>query len=247
MNWVLVIFAVVALAAAGGLLWWRRRVGEELRLMAATPTSKAAEVARLAPGTVVEVKGTLRCTGPLTAELSKQSCVYFKSEIQREVVYYENDSQGKRQRKIRTESVQSNTRFAPCAVEDASGRVAINLDGADIEGQQQVVNQREAEARSAAAVLVSAALSGTDSSTLIYTETILPADIPVYVLGEVTAGNAIGKPAAGSKNRVFVVSTKSEEERSKDLGSTMTWQLVAGVLLVVVAAVLVFFAMRSAG
>src|SRR5262249_59526645 len=152
MNWVVVMGAVVALAAAGGLLWWRRRVGEELRLMAATPTSKAAEVARLAPGTVVEVKGTLRCTGPLTAELSKQSCVYFKSEIQREVVYYENDSQGKRQRKTRTESVQSNTRFAPCAVEDASGRVAINLDGADIEGQQQVVNQREPEARRPAAL-----------------------------------------------------------------------------------------------
>jgi len=142
---------------------------------------------------------------------------------------------------------QSNTRFAPCTVEDASGRVAINLDGAEIDGQQQVINRREVETRSGAAVLVTAALGGTDSSTLIYTETILPADIPVYVLGEVTAGKAIGKPASGSKNRVFVVSTKSEEERSKDLGSTMTWQLVVGVLLAVVAAVLVFFAMRSAG
>src|SRR5262249_50258373 len=153
-------------------------------------------------------------------ELSKQPCVYFKSEIQREVVYYEDDSQGKRQRKTRTESVQSNTRFAPCTVEDASGRVAIKLDGADIDGQQQAVNRREAEARSAAPVPATAALGGTGSSTLIYPEMILPADIPVYVLGEVTAGKAIGKPASGSKHRVFVVSTKSEEERSKDLGST---------------------------
>src|SRR5262249_16021495 len=247
MNWVLVIFAVVALAAAGGLLWWRRRVGEELRLMAATPTSKAADVARLVPGTVVEVKGTLRCTGPLTAEFSKQPCVYFKSEIQREVVYYEDDSQGKRQRKTRTESVHSNTRFAPCTVEDASGRVAINLAGAEIDGQQQVINRREAERGRAGGGVVTAGLGVTVSSTLIYTEAILPTDIPVYVLGELSAGKAIGKPASGSNNRVFVVSTKSEEERSKDLGSTMTWQLVVGVLLVVLAALLVFFAMRSAG
>ena len=56
-----------------------------------------------------------------------------------------------------------------------------------------------------------------NSNTLLYTETILPKDIPVYVLGEVQADRSIGKPAAGSKNRVFVVSQKSEEERTKAL------------------------------
>lgn len=246
MNWVLVVFAVIALAVAGGLFWWRRRVGRELGLMAATPTTKAAEVARLAPGAVTEVKGTLRCAGPLTSEFSKQPCAYFKAEIQREVVYYARDSQGKRERQTRTESVHSNIRFAPCIVEDDSGRVAINLEGAEVEGQQ-VVNRREAEPQSVAATVVSViALGGADSSPLVHTETILPLDVPVYALGEVAPDHAIGKPAAGSKNRVFVVSTKSEEQRSKDLGSTMTWLLVIAILLVAAAAVLAFFAIRSA-
>jgi hypothetical protein len=246
MNWVLVIFAAVTLAAGAGLLWWRKRVGQEIGLMAATPTSKAAEVARLAPGTVAEVKGTLRCATPLIAEFSKQACAYFKSDVRREVVYYETDSQGKRERKTRTENLQSSTRFAPCVVEDDSGQVAIHLDAADIEGQQEVVNRREPEPQSLAAAVVGIAIGGTsDSATRIYTETILATNIPIYVLGEVAADRGIGKPAANSKNRVFVVSTKSEEERSKSLGSSMTWLLVFAVLFFAAAAVLAFFAIQS--
>src|SRR6266508_2061784 len=248
MNWGLFIFAVVMLAAGGSLLWWRKRVGQEIALMAATPTSKTAEVAKLAPGTVAEVKGMLRCAAPLTAELSKQACVFFKSDVQREVVYYQTDSQGKRERKTRTENLQSSTRFAPCLVEDDSGQVAIYLDGADIEGQQEVVNRREPEPQNLAATMVGIAIGGgADSATRIYTETILATNIPIYVLGEVAADHGIGKPAANSKNRVFVVSTKSEEERSKSLGSSMTWILVFAVLCFAAAAALAFFAIKAAG
>src|SRR5262245_12089607 len=99
MNWGLFIFAVIMAAVGAGLLWWRKRVGQESAVMASTPTSKAAEVARLTPGTMAEVKGMLRCAAPLTAELSKEACVYFKSDVQREVVYYQTDSQNKRERK----------------------------------------------------------------------------------------------------------------------------------------------------
>ena len=43
-------------------------------------------------------------------------------------------------------------------------------------------------------------------------------------------GGTIGKPAKGSANKTFVISHKSEEERAKDLGSTMTmafWVAIA--------------------
>src|SRR5262249_22787936 len=246
MNWPLMIFAAVMLAVGGGLLWWRKRVGQEISLMAATPTSKAADVAKLAPGTVAEVIGTLRSAAPLAAEFSKEACVYFKSEVRREVVYYETDSQGKRERKTRTENLQSNTRFAPCTVEDASGQVAIHLDGAEIEGEQQVVNRREPEPQSLAAAVVGIAIGGaTHSATRICTESILSANVPTYVLGEVAADHGIGKPAAHSKNRVFVVSTKSKEERSKSLGSSMTWLLVFAVLSFAAAAALAIFALKA--
>jgi hypothetical protein len=244
MVWVIAVFAVIAFAAAGGLFWWRQRVGQEIALMAATPTSKATEVARLAPGTAVEVKGTLRCTELLTAELSKQACVYFKSLIQRETAYYAHDSQGKRERKTRTETVQSNTRFAPCQVEDESGKVAVDLEGADVEGRQ-VVDRREAEQQSLGSTVVGIALGSNESSTLVYTETVLPQDIPIYVLGEVQADHSIGKPEANSKNRIFVVSSKSEEQRSKDLRSSMLWMLVGTVVLAAIAVGLTIWAFKT--
>jgi len=244
MVWVLGILAALALAGAGGCLWYRQRLGQEIAVMAAIETSKASEVARLAPGTAVEVKGTLRCASPLVAEFSQTRCAYHKSEIQREVVEYRRGSDGKDERHTRTEPVHSNTRHARCTVEDTSGAVALNLEGADVEGEQ-VVNRREAEQRGVAAVLVNVALGGGGSATLIYTETILAHDIPIYVLGEVLADRSIGRPAANSRNRVFVVSRKSEEERSKHLRSTMTWLLVGAVALIAVAAVLGYFAIRA--
>ena len=60
----------------------------------------------------------------------------------------------------------------------------------------------------------------------------LGVDTPAYVLGEVHAGGMVGKPAKGSANKTFVVSYKSEEERAKDLGSTMTFAYVVGDRLV---------------
>jgi hypothetical protein len=230
MNWVLVIFGVIALLIAAGCLWYRRKEGQERALMAATPTSKAAEVAALAPGTVVETKGTLRCGAPLTAEFSQQSCVYFKAEIQREETYYTRDTSGKEQRQTRTTPIHSNIRYAPCVVFDESGQVALHLDGAEIEGQL-VVNRRETENQGLAMSVINLTSGRNQHATLITTETILEPDIPIYVLGEVQADRTIGRPASGSKNKVFVVSQKSEEQRDKDLGRSMMWLLVASVVL----------------
>ena len=59
--------------------------------MAALETSGAGSIATMAPGTLVEVKGTLRVRTPLIAEFSRQPAAYYKSEIEREETYYERD------------------------------------------------------------------------------------------------------------------------------------------------------------
>src|SRR4051812_12445119 len=151
--------------------------------MAATQTSKASDVAKLAPGTIVEVKGNLRCQAPLKGEFSQETCAYFWAKTDREEVYYERDSQGRNERKTRTQTIHSNIRFAPCLVQDQSGAVALNVDGAEVEGEQ-VVNRREREQQGVTSVLVSLATGG-GGGDLIHTETILRLDIPIYVLGEV--------------------------------------------------------------
>jgi hypothetical protein len=66
----------------------------------------------------------------------------------------------------------------------------------------------------------------------------------VYVLGEVQQGGLIGQPASGSKNKTFVISHKSEEERVKSLTSTTRWLLAIGIILLVAAVVLAGFGVK---
>ena len=235
MNLVLGICAAVAAAIGLGLLWWRSRVGKEIALMASFETSGAGSVAQMAPGSAVEVKGTLRVRTPLTAEFSQQPCAYFKAEIEREEVYYERDSQGRDQRKTRTTTVYSNMKYGQCLVEDQTGRVGIDFDGATIEAVQ-TMNEPTA-APSSGTGLIGGVLSAlaNSNSTYMRKESILAPDIPIYVLGEVQQGGLIGKPAKGSKHKTFVISHKSEEERTKSLTSTTRWLLAIALILLALA------------
>jgi hypothetical protein len=236
MNLVLGICAAVAAFVAVGLLWWRSRVGQEIALMASLETSGAGSIGQLAPGTMVEVKGTLRVRSPLVAEFSQRPCAYFKSEIEREEVYYERDSQGRDQRKTRTTTVYSNMKYGQCLVEDQTGRVGLDFDGANVEAVQ-TMNEPTAAPTSGNGLMGSVLSALVSSrSTYMRKESILAPDIPIYVLGEVQEGGLVGKPGNGSKNKTFIISHKSEEERTKSLSSTSRWLLVIAIILLVLAA-----------
>ena len=58
---ILLLFAVIFLVAGGALLYLRNKNKQKATLMGQTGTSGAS---RLAPGTLVEVKGTVRCEEP---------------------------------------------------------------------------------------------------------------------------------------------------------------------------------------
>jgi hypothetical protein len=74
-----------------------------------------------------------------------------------------------------------------------------------------------------------------------YTESILPVNESVYVLGTVQEGGGVGAPQFGEKGHRFVVSHRSEEAHTQSLGKTALWlglggaaSLVLGVVLLVV-------------
>jgi hypothetical protein len=241
----LAIAALIAAAIGGGLLWHRRTVGRELGLMTATQASGAGGVASLAPGTIVAVKGTLRVRQPLQAEFSQKPCAYFIAQIERTETYYERDSQGREERRTRTSIVHNNVRYGSCLIEDTTGRVGIDFAGANVEAIE-TVNEPTMPPAAASGIMggLMSALSNS-SSTYRRKESILPPDIPIYVLGEVHEGGLIGAPVAGSKNKVFVISHKSEEEREKSLASTMRWLLISAIVLLVVAAGLAVWAVKE--
>ena len=71
-----------------------------------------------------------------------------------------------------------------------------------------------------------------------YTESILPVDAPVYVLGTVQGGGGIGASPPGDAGQRFVVSHRSEEALGQSLGRTVLWLGVGGVAALVVGLIL---------
>lgn len=226
-------FAVASgIAALLGLvcLWFCKKYRDETALMAATPTSRACDVATLAPGTVVEVKGTIRCAAPLSGEFSKQACVYSKSEIERKEVRWKD---GKRETHYVTE--RSTERHAPFHVEDASGRVPVRGEGASVEAVQ--VYNENANTTTESVVSTVLSLTGQGSYERRYKESILAPDIPVYVLGTVLDGGVIGAAPHGAKIKDFIVTYKSEEERTRSSARAAIFLLITGLVLFVAAVV----------
>ena len=240
MNILLAVFAAIAAIIGLLLLWWRSRVARELNVMTTVEVSGAGTVATQPPGQVVEVAGTLRVRTPLTAEFSQKPCAYFKAEIEREEVYYERNSDGREERRTRTTTVYTNTKYGQCLVEDASGKVGIDFDGADVEAVQTVKEPCAPPGQGQTSGIIGGVLSVLSNSNSSYTrkESILEADIPVFVLGEVQQGGLIGKPAKGSKNKIFVISHKSKEERTTSLTKKARWLLIFMVLFLGAAAAL---------
>jgi hypothetical protein len=249
MNILLAVFAAIAAIIGLALLWWRWRVSRELTVMTSVEVSGAGAVAALPPGQVIEVAGTLRVRTPLTAEFSQKPCAYFIAEIEREEVYYERNSDGRQERRTRTTTVYTNMKYGQCLIEDPSGKVGIDFDGAAVEAIQTVKEPTAAPGQGGASGIIGGVLSALSSTNSTYTrkESILPPDIPVFVLGEVQANGLIGKPAKGSKNKIFVISHKSKEERTTSLTKTARWLLISVILFLGAAAVLLIWSVAKGG
>jgi hypothetical protein len=237
---ILLLFAVIFLVAGIVLLYFRNKNKQKADLMGQTETSGASDVSGLAPGTLVEVKGTLRCEEPLSSEMAGEKCAYYSSKVIREYMErdYDDDDVGSDRR---SEVVAHNEQFAPFVVEDSTGTVAVNAEGAEMDAKQ-VVNRFE---RNTGSEGPSISLGGTTihlgggERTLgyRYTETILPVDAPVYVLGTVQQGGGIGTPS-GDEGHRFIVSHRSEEALGQSVGKTVLWLGVGGIASIVVGVVL---------
>jgi hypothetical protein len=239
---ILLLFAVIFLVAGGALLYFRNKNKHKAALMGQTETSDARDASGLAPGTLVEVKGTLRCDEPLTSEMASERCAYYSSTVTREYLERDHDDDDDVGSDRRSEVVAHNEQFAPFAVEDASGSVPVSAEGAEMDARQ-VVNrfERHTGGNGPSISLGGATINlGGGERTLgfRYTERILPVDAPVYVLGTVQGDGSIGAPPPGEEAQRFVVSHRSEEALGQSLGKTVMWLGVGGVASIVVGVVL---------
>ncbi len=194
-----------------------------------------------------EVKGVLECEHPIESEIGKQPCAYYSMRVLRkwEEEYYENDSEGNRQRKTRqgSDTVSSNTRSVPFLVRDDTGTVKVDPTDANIDGER-IVDRFEPESAVSGGTIsfgnFSFSLGGVGRTggrrTLGYqfTESILPLNRRVYILGAASDSSGelmIQKPREKGQ---FIISLKSEEELIKSSKSGMTWSLVGAIACVVI-------------
>jgi hypothetical protein len=239
---ILLLFAIIFLVAGGALLYFRSRTKQKAALMGQTETSNASDVSGLAPGTLVEVKGTLRCEEPLTSEMAGERCAYYSSKVVREYLerdYDDDDNDVGSDR--RSEVVAQNEQFAPFTVEDPTGSVTVSAEGAEVDARQVVDRfERNTGSEGSSITLGGATINlGGGERTLgyRYTESILPVDASVYVLGTVQEGGGIGSPS-GDEGQRFVVSHRSEEVLGQSLGKTVLWLGVGGIAALVVGVIL---------
>src|SRR5919199_2333332 len=242
---ILLLFAVIFLVAGGALLYFRSRNERKAALMGQTETSNASDVSGLAPGTLVEVKGTLRCEEPLVSDMAKTRCAYYLSTVTREYLesdYGDDDDVGSDRR---SETLSQNEQVAPFAVEDATGSVAVAAEGAEVDAKQ-VVNRFERDASGLSIAGIPVRVGGGERTLgYRYTESILPVDAPVYVLGVVRENGEIGAPPAEDKEGRFLISYRSEEQLEKKYKRDALWLGLIALGLFVFGAVFVAISMAA--
>lgn len=232
--WLLLLGVVLAPSAAF-LFWGWYAARRDTSLMRATETTPAAAVSKLAPGSLVEVKGRLRCSAPLTGDLSQRPCAYFVASIERDYETLEYDASRKSSYRVkRTACELANELYAAFEIEDASGRAKVFPEGAIIEGFAAVDRREscgEAERPKAVAPGEDVTLARR------YKEMHLPLDAEIYVLGVVGADGAIAAPQSRGNGQRFLISVDTEEARTRDLVSRGKWMLGLGVVCLLSAVV----------
>jgi hypothetical protein len=95
-----------------------------------TARAVASDIGSGAFAELAEVKGIVRCQAPLTSELAKIPCVYYRMTITRqyEETSQEQDQQGRTVTRTHqgSQEVASHTRLTLFQVEDQTGRITID-------------------------------------------------------------------------------------------------------------------------
>ena len=246
------IIAGIVLIVIGIILFIVRAFNQKkLFNIKAAQTLKAKEIIDLCnsvkeeigPGSFnkpLEVKGIIKCDNPLSAELSNQDCVYYSMSVTREYeeTYTDYDQNNRPVQKTRrgSDTISNNTQSIQFYVEDDTGKISVNPNGASIDSIKSVDKFEPAgldmNAISFGRFNVSLPLLASGRRTLgyRYQEQIVPLNRKIYVLGEASDSSGelmIQKPK--NKKESFIVSLKSEEELVGGVENVIKWTLISGI------------------
>ncbi|MGA2547900.1 MAG: E3 ubiquitin ligase family protein [Rectinemataceae bacterium] len=176
-----------------------------------------------------EVSGTVVCESPLEAEFTGTKCVHYETKVIREYeeTYVDTNSDGSSRTQTRrgTENVSLNSRSCIFAVDDGSGKIEVDPEGAEFHLDTTLSRYEPGEgARTIGSYVLNAALTGAGGRRTIgyrFEEKCIPIGRQGYVFGEISdSGGALRIRRSREHGKRLIVSIKSEDElvRSAKLG-----------------------------
>ena len=218
MNIFIFIVGSIILAIAIIFLAKYYALKADIRAIRATQTSNIADLRQMQAQKEkehvdtwreqVEVKGIVRSSRPLSAELSQRPCIYCHTKIEEEYerTEYETDDEGDSYANEHrgTKIINNHKNRVNFYLEDATDKIFIDLDEAEIDGIT-VVSEFESCDRE----------KNADYRTIGYqrTEKIVELGSEVYIIGEVKSiDGRLQIGASDDRRKPFVLSFRSEEE-----------------------------------
>jgi hypothetical protein len=216
---------------AGGLLYWfgYRPAAYRYAIMREVPTIACKDLPGLGAA-MVEVKGVAQADSPLTSDLARVPCVAFASAVTEHWTTTRTETDSKGNTRTVTEhhsaSRYSNSREINFQVHDAGGQATVCPKGASMD-MLNTLGSFSSPGPDSPAYGVSAQHW---NGHLSYHESALPVGQQVYVLGQVSEEQTIGRPA--DIHRPFIISYRTEETlcRRAAIGKYVTGILCAILL-----------------
>ena len=205
----------------GRLGHMRRLQTSTVQALQETAQAVAQQIGAGSWGEYVEMKGKVQCDRPLTSELSQTPCVHYQMQVIREYEETEIDKDGDRRTRRRSDTVSNHQQSVPFWIEDQTGRIEIEPEGANIDTVQVMNEFRPEESRGAQISFGAVTFnlgnfqisSGGRTLGYRFVEKVLPLERRVYVLARASDHSgrlALVKPT--DSGQVFLISLKSEEQ-----------------------------------
>jgi hypothetical protein len=243
------ILGVLLLVGAGVALWNRRQYSERMNLIRRAVKARAGEVGDAFPGEVVALSGSAESEQALVSEQSQTPCIYYDFQIvrryerrRRGVTVGGRDHRGRRRTGTHRgrETVAENEQWAPFRIEDDTGRVRVNPDGAWFEARKVMDRYEREDSNNLFGIPgldVNLGFGGNQTLGYEIKENAIPTGSPVFVAGPVNEQGEIER----NRHHGLIVSYRSESALRDDWGKRERRQLI-GALIAAGLGALSFFA-----
>lgn len=224
----MIFFGFILLAVAVGCYFGGRSQAGQLRTISATDTYSAQMAQDLfsqvvptlgaeALAQACEVAGVIEAEPPLSAPLSGAPCVAYSLQVSREyeadVTTTDSNGAKKTTTERRSDTVESREQKVRFYVRDATGRVLVDAEGAELDLAGSIDRTDVPPAHAPA-------------RTLGYrrVERMLPVGAQVYIMGTIVANAGTPMVARDPRGKhKFLISRRSEQELISDAKSAARW------------------------